>query len=188
MGGEVVVVDNQEVPGRTRASLLRRPLAFGAAASTVLLLAMSVEGLAPQRSESFDGQWVISFDPWFERLATGSAQGRGGAEGRGGRGTQRPGQDVVLELRVAPAGFVSGRATGLGGRRDAPGSHPAHDVEITRGNLKGVTLTFEVWQFDGFHNRLRVTARLAESNLELEFRRDTAVGPDTFKTRARRIK
>ena len=181
------MVDNPEVPGRTRASLLHRPLAFGAAASTVLLLAMSVEGLAPQRSESFDGQWVIAFDPWFERLATGSAQGRGGAEGRGGRGTQRPAQDVVLELRVAPAGFVSGRATGFGGRRDAPGSHPAHDVEITRGTLKGVTLTFEVWQFDGFHNRLRVTARLAESNLELEVRRDTAAGPETFKTRARRI-
>ena len=182
-----MVVDNPEVPGRTPASLLRRPLKFGAAASTVLLLAMSVDGRAPQRSESFDGQWVISFDPWFERLATGFAQGGGGAEGRGGRGT-RPGQDVVLELRVAPAGFVSGRATGLGGRRDAPGSHPAHDVEIARGNRKGDTLTFEVWQFDGFHNRLRVTARLAASDLELEFRRDTAVGPDTFKTHARRIK
>ena len=134
----------------------------------------------------FDGRWVIPADPWFDRLTTASGQGRGGARGAGGRGEQAAGKDVVLELEVSATGAISGRATGISGRRGAPGSHPAHDVEITRGALKGDTLTFQVWQFDGFHNRLHATARVAGGSLELEFRRDTPAGPDSFTTRARR--
>ena len=92
----------------------------------------------------------------------------------------------MLELKVAPGATISGRATGISGRRGAPGSHPAHDVEITRGTLKGNALTFLIWQFDGFHNRLQVNARVADGDLEVEFRRDTPTDPDTFTTRARR--
>jgi hypothetical protein len=134
----------------------------------------------------FNGRWVIPADPWFDRLVAASGQGRGGARGAGGRGEQAPGKDVVLELEVSPSGAISGRASGTSGRRGAPGSHPAHDVEITQGSLKGDTLTFQVWQFDGFHNRIHATARVADGSLELELRRDTPAGPDSFTTRARR--
>jgi hypothetical protein len=135
---------------------------------------------------SFDGRWVIPADPWFDRLATRAGPGRGAGRGAGGRGEQAAVKDVVLELKVAPGGAISGRATGISGRRAAPGSHPAHDVEITRGTVKGDTLTFQIWQFDGFHNRLHVTARVADGGLELEFRREAPAGPDMFTTRARR--
>ena len=137
-------------------------------------------------AKSFTGRWVIPADPWFDRLATPSGQERGGARGAGGRAEQAPRRDVVLELEVSAAGALSGRATGIGGRRGAPGSHPAHDVEITRGTLKGDTLSFQIWQFDGFHNRIHATARVADGSLELELRRDTPAGPDSFTTRARR--
>jgi hypothetical protein len=142
-------------------------------------LTFSAIGQAQGMTAPFDGRWVVPPNAWFES-STASGQGRGG------RGSQAPEQDIVLELRVTPAGAISGRATGVGGRRGAPGSHPAHDVEITRATLKGDTLTFQIWQFDGFHNRLRVTARRAAADLELEFQRDTPTGPDTFTTRARR--
>jgi hypothetical protein len=144
--------------------------------------AVRAQGAPPS---PFNGRWVIPADPWFDRVATASGQGRG-ARGAGGRGEQAPGKDVMLELEVSPSGAISGRATGTSGRRGAPGSHPAHDVEITRGSLKGDTLTFQVWQFDGFHNRIHATARVADGSLELELRRDTPAGPDSFTTRARR--
>jgi hypothetical protein len=145
--------------------------------------AVSAESPAPT---PFDGRWVIPADPWFERLATASGQGRGGGRGAGGRGDQPPGRDAVLELHVSADGAISGRATGISGRRGAPGSHPAHDVEISRGSVKGETLTFQIWQFDGFHNRIHATARVIDGTLEVEFRRDTPSGPDSFTTRARR--
>lgn len=153
----------------------------------ILAVAISFAGAAVQAqpvASPFDGRWVIPTDPWFDRLAIAARPGMGA--GRGAGGEQAPGKDVVLELKVAAAGAISGRATGIGGRRGAPGSHPAHDVEITRGTLKGDTLTFQIWQFDGFHNRLHATARVSDGGLELEFRRDTTGGPDTFTTRARR--
>jgi hypothetical protein len=143
-------------------------------------------GRAQSGVSPFDGRWVIPSDPWFDRLAAASGQGRTGGAGRGGRGEQDTGRDLMLELRVAPTGAVSGRATGAGGRRGAPGSHPAHDVEISRGALKGDTLIFQIWSFDGFHNRLHATARVADGGLEVEFRRDTPAGAETFTTRARR--
>jgi hypothetical protein len=52
--------------------------------------------------------------------------------------------------------------------------------------VKGKTLTFQIWQFDGFHNRIHATARVIDGTLEVEFRRDTPSGPDSFTTRARR--
>jgi hypothetical protein len=143
-------------------------------------------GASQGTASPFDGRWVIPADPWFDRLATAPGQGRGGASGQGGRGEQAPAREVVLELRVASSGAVSGWATGTSGRRGAPGSHPAHDVEITRGTLNGDTLTFQIWQFDGFHNRIQANARVADGGLAVEFRRDTAAGPDAFTTRARR--
>ena len=146
----------------------------------------TTSGSSQGAASPFDGRWVIPADPWFDRLAAASAPGRGGARGAGGRGEQAAGRDVVLELKVAPSGAVSGRATGTSGRRGAPGSHPAHDVEITRGTLKGDMLTFQIWQFDGFHNRIHATARVVDGGLELEFRRETPAGPDAFTTRARR--
>jgi hypothetical protein len=155
--------------------ILAGPISIGAAA-----------GSAQTGAGPFDGRWVIPADVWFDQLTTASGQGRGGAGGRGGRGAQAPSQAVVLELRVAPSGAVTGRATGVSGRRGAPGSHPAHDVEIARGSLKGDTLSFQIWRFDGFHNRLHVSARIAGADLELEFRRETPAGPETFTTRARR--
>ena len=146
----------------------------------------AVAGSAQGTASPFDGRWVVAANPWFDRLATAAGQGRGGAGGRGGRGDQAPARDVVIELKVAPNGGVSGRATGTSGRRGSPGSHPAHDVEITRGTVTGETLTFQIWQFDGFHNRIHATARASDDGLELEFRRETPAGPDAFTTRARR--
>jgi hypothetical protein len=144
-------------------------------------IALGAAGYGQDKTERFDGRWVIPPDAWFDRTATAAS-----GQGRGGRGTQAPQQDIVLELRVTATGGISGRATGVSGRRGAPGSHPAHDVEITRGGIKGDTLTFQIWQFDGFHNRLHVTARRAGDDLALEFRRETPKGSDTFPTRARR--
>jgi hypothetical protein len=162
-----------------------------AKALCIPLLAAAISGGAAVRAQGaaaspFNGRWVIPADPWFDRLASASGQGRGGARGAGGRGEQPPAKDVLLELEVSRVGAISGRATGISGRRGAPGSHPAHDVEITRGSLRGDTLTFQLWQFDGFHNRIHATARVADGSLELELRRDTPAGPDTFATRARR--
>ena len=144
------------------------------------LISLGGAGYAQGKTERFDGRWVIPANAWFEQIAAA-----GSGQGGGGRGTQTPQQDILLELRVTATGAVSGRATGMGGRRAAPGQHPAQDVEITRGAVKGDTLTFQVWQFDGFHNRLHVTARREGADLALEFRRETPTGADTFATRAR---
>ena len=170
-------------------SMSRHPIRIDFAAAIIILAAAIAFGGGEMNAQSaaspFDGRWVIPADPWFDRLATTAGPGRGG-RGAAGGGEQAPGKDVVLELRVAPGGAVSGRAAGISGRRGAPGSHPAQDVEITRGSLKGDALTFQIWQFDGFHNRVHATATVADGGLELEFRRDTAAGPETFKTHARR--
>jgi hypothetical protein len=160
-----------------------------AALCGALFLTVAGTTLNAQSPSPFTGRWVIEGDPWFDQLATSPAGGRGA--GRAGApapvgGTQTPAQDVVLQLAVGPDGRVSGVASGISGRRGAPGSHPSHDVEITRGALSGDVLTFQIWRFDGFHNRVHVNARVAGDSLELEFRRDTASGPDTFITRARR--
>jgi hypothetical protein len=166
-------------------SLLRIAKEAGALLVTAAVF-FGVAAVSAQRAASpFDGRWVIPADPWFDRLATASGPGRGG-RGAGGGAEPAAGKDVVLDLGVSPAGAISGRATGVSGRRGAPGSHPAHDVEITRGSLKGDTLAFQIWQFDGFHNRIYATARVVDGNLEVEFRRDTPSGLDTFTTRARR--
>lgn len=163
----------------------RHPVRIAIGAWLVVLagaISAGATGNAQSVTGPFDGRWVIPHDAWFDQLATASGPGRGG--GRGGPDAQAPGRDVVLELRVAPTGSVSGRATGVSGRRGAPGSHPAHDVEISRGALKYDTLSFQIWRFDGFHNRLHVTARVSGAALELEFRRETSNGPVTFATRA----
>ena len=169
-------------------SMARYLLRFGMAACVFVLTAAAGVGLSAQTAQGapgrFDGRWIVPSDPWFDQLATAPGQGRGGA----GRGGQAPAHDVVLELRVTSAGGVTGRATGVSGRRGAPGSHPAHDVEISRGTLKGDRLSFQIWRFDGFHNRLHVSARVAGGDLELEFRRDSPAGPQVFTTRARRAK
>ena len=166
-----------------RRSLLRIAKATGVLAFTAALFFGGVPLSAQRAASPFDGRWVIPADPWFDRLATASGQGRGAA---GGRGEQAPARDVVIDVEVSPTGAISGRASGISGRRGSPGSHPAHDVEITRGALKGDTLTFQVWQFDGFHNRIHATARVADGSLDIELRRDTPAGPDSFTTRARR--
>lgn len=169
---------------------MRLLMQIAIAVPVVSLAAILSDGTVAATSQNaaspFDGRWVIPADVWFDQLTTASGEGRGGAGGRGGRGAQSPGQDVVVELRIGATGAVSGRATGVSGRRGAPGSHPAHDVEISRGALEGDTLTFQIWRFDGFHNRLHVTARVAGDGLELEFRRESSDGPERFTARARR--
>jgi hypothetical protein len=172
--------------------------AAGVGALLVVLAAASASGASPTEKRSgspvdgllgapvqrgtaspspFDGRWVIAGDPWFSEIATG--RGRGGPAA--------PGPDVVIELRVLPDGRVSGLATGITGQRGAPGSHPPHPVEITRGRLEGDTLSFEVWRFDGYHNRLHVEARTDGDRLALDFRREAPDGPVTFATHARRV-
>lgn len=151
-----------------------------------LTLAPVAELVAQTATAQFDGRWAIAADVWFSGLAVGG-RGGGARGGRGGApGAGDPGPEVVIDITARPGGFVSGVAMGITGRRGAPGSHPPHPVEITKGQLRGDTLHFEIWRFDGFHNRLYVEARAEGNELALTFRQDTPDGPDTFTARARR--
>lgn len=163
-----------------------RSVVRGAGLAAVFVVLAAAAAPAPRAAAQtppgspgpFDGRWVIDGDPWFSTIATGRG-GRGGAPAAG--------PDVVIDLKVGPGGTVSGIATGVSGTRGAPGSHPAHPVEITRGRLEGGALTFEIWRFDGYHNRLHVQARPEGDELVFDFRREAPGGPVTFTTRGRRV-
>ena len=174
---------------------MRRGLTSAAALAicAVVLTTPPSDASEQARASPVEGRWVIEANPWFDETygARGGGGGRaGGAAGQGGR-EGRAGQparpEIILVLQLTPGGGIAGTATGLVSGRGAPGSQPQPDIEISRGERRGDTLIFEIWRYDGHHNRLHVEARPDGSGLALTFSRATPNGPPaTYSTRAAR--
>jgi hypothetical protein len=153
---------------------------IAAATCLIALTVPSSHATKQARASLLEGRWVIEANPWFDETYGGTGRA-GGAVSQAGRG------DIILVLRLTPSGGVAGTASGLVRGLGAPGNQPQPDIEISRGELRGGSLIFEIWRYDGHHNRLRVEARPDATGLVLTFSRARPNGPPaTYTTRATR--
>jgi hypothetical protein len=167
--------------------------AAASAICAIILAAPPTDAREQARTSPYAGRWVIEANPWFDETygaragGGGRAGGAAGQGGRAGRAGQPPRPEIILVLDVTPSGGIAGTATGLISGRGAPGSQPQPDIEISRGQVRGDTLIFEIWRYDGHHNRLHAEARPDGSSLAVTFSRATPNGaPATYRTRAAR--
>lgn len=162
---------------------------IGAAMCLIALTVPWSHATQRARGSALEGRWVIEANPWFDETyrGTGRAGGAVSQAGRGGRAGQPATPGIILVLHLTPGGGVAGTVSGLVRGLGAPGNQPQPDIEISRGELRGGSLMFEIWRYDGHHNRLRVEARPDARGLALTFSRARPSGPPTtYTTRASR--
>jgi hypothetical protein len=86
---------------------------------------------------------------------------------------------VTLNLKLGAGGTLGGTvAAPASGRGAAPGGNPSRPVEISDGKVNGTHVSFSVWQFDGYKNRMHYDGSVDGDRLVLTITRDTANGTE----------
>jgi len=142
--------------------------------SLVAVLSMVNDAHAQSPGGGPSGRWEFTTD-----VLVPAASGRG-------RGASAPGsatRAVTLNLKVGAGGILGGTVqvsgSGRGGRGAAgTGGNPSRPVEISDGKVDGNHVSFSVWQFDGYKNRMRYDGTADGDRLMVTMTRDTANGPE----------
>jgi hypothetical protein len=136
----------------------------------VIAAALSAVGVSHAQSAASGpaGRWEFTIE-----APTSAGRGRG-------TGAQTPAtRTVTLKLEPGPGGTLGGTVAIPGsGRSGGTGGNPLRPVEISDGKVDGSQLSFSVWQFDGYKNRMRYDGLVNGDRLTLTMTRDTANGTE----------
>ena len=143
--------------------------------TTVVLLAAALSSVVPVHTQTSSGGVFGRWEFTTDAQAASTDRGRGA-----GATAQEPAKRVVtLNLSPGAGGTVSGTVAVSGSERGgAPGGNPGRPVEIRDGKADGGRLSFSVWQFDGYRNRMHFDAIVEGDRLTLTMTRDTPSGPE----------
>src|SRR5262245_10686191 len=144
------------------------------AVSLAAMLSMVVAPKAQSVAGGPSGRWEFTTEA--------AAPAATGARGRA-TGAQAPAmRTVTLVLKLGPGGTLVGTVatsgSGRGGGSGGTGGNPSRPVEIGDGKVDGTHVSFSVWQFDGYKNRMHYDGTVEGDRLALTMTRDTANGPE----------
>jgi hypothetical protein len=140
------------------------------ALSLAAALSMVVVSRAQRGGDSPSGRWEFTTD---------APAPAAGGRGRGAAGQTPATRTVTLNLKVGPGGTLGGTVAIPGsGRSGGTGGNPLRPVEISDGKVDGNHVSFGVWQFDGYKNRMRYEGTVDGDRLTLTMTRDTANGAE----------
>jgi hypothetical protein len=139
--------------------------------SLAAVLSMAALPHAQTSTGGLPGRWEFSIDT--------PAPAAAGARGSGTAAQGPATRTVTLNLTVGAGGTVSGTVAISGsGRGGGPGGNPSRPVEISDGKADKTHVSFSVWQFDGYRNRMRYDGIVEGDRLTLTMTRDTSNGPE----------